>query len=345
MEYFDFENADVHVRRIDITSRLSDQMIYQRYCNRFTLKTKVRSPFRQDRSPSFGFFKTSNGILWKDLGNNEAGDVFLFVKKHLEQNGYGHLEYPEVYKIINQDFGLGIGKLLREPVQQFAPTSNEPIRSKKKKAQIRVLQKHFSLQELDYWNEYRIGYPYLKMYNVGAARTVYLNNKITHMTSVESPVFFYYFPLTDSVKVYRPFAKTEKKKWLSNVNSTADIQGWVQCNFGKKKIKTLVLTKAMKEVMFFRTFGIDAIAIQGEGHYYTVETINFLKEHCERLVSLYDRDKQGIKSSRFLWKTHKIIPFLIDKKFKAKNITDLWLTSPYDCYKIINRLLYESRTS
>lgn len=334
---FSFEDP-IPIRIRDIKYRLSDEVIYSRYCQNFTLKHKISSPFKIDRDPSFHFFVGNSGIMWKDHSTGDSGGVFLFVQKSLLKDGLA-ITMQETLQHISDSFGLGLGRGLKETVT----FKNKEFSDKKKKpkADIVVIKKPFSDIEREYWNQFNITMPYLKMYHVGSAQEVILNGIVSHITSDVSPVFYYYFPATNSYKVYRPYAKTEKKKWLANVSSEKDIQGLAQCRITKRKIPLLIMTKAMKEVIFYRTFGIDAIAIHGENHYYNSTMMAFLKKHCKNIISFYDRDKAGFKGALSLRKEYQIPGIFINKKHKKKNITDLWLTDPIEAMQILKQIKQE----
>jgi hypothetical protein len=332
---FSFEDP-IPIKIRDIKNRLSDEAIYSMYCRNFTTKAKIRSPFRNDRDPSFHFFEGSSGIMWKDHGSGESGGAILFVKNCLVKEGKSSVTLQETLQHISDTFGLGLGKGLKETItfkdKQFSEKKKKP------KAVIEVTRKPFSDIEKEYWNQFNITIPYLKMYHVGSAKEVRLNGNVSHITSDTSPVFFYYFPITNSYKIYRPYAITEKKKWLSNTSSEKDIQGLTQCRLKKRKTPLMIMTKAMKEVIFYRTFGIDAIAIQGENHYYNRSFMEFLKSRCDNIITFYDRDKAGVKGSLVLRRDYQIPGIFINKKHKAKNITDLWLINPKAAMEILKQL-------
>ena len=330
-------NEPVPIRIRDVKNRVQDDAIYSAYCKEFTLKRKISSPFKRDINPSFHFFKGNNGIMWKDHSSGESGDCILFVKKLLVQQGFGRVTLQDTLQDISNRFNLGLGIGLREPITISRIKSSEK-KDIKKHAQIDIIKKPFSSIEKEYWNLFNITLPYLKMYNVGAAKKVLLNGLVSHVTSETSPVFYYYFPITNNYKVYRPYAITQKKKWLSNTSSELDIQGMFQCRFGKRFIPLLILTKAMKEVIFWRTFGIDAIAIQGENHYYNTSFIEFIKTHCKNIISFYDRDLAGVKGTLNLRREYSIPGIFINKKYKQKNITDLWLVNPKEAMLLIKQI-------
>lgn len=54
-------------------------------------KASCRSPFRDERNPSFGIF--DNGKAWKDHGSGEGGDVIEFIKRALDTDYQGVREW------------------------------------------------------------------------------------------------------------------------------------------------------------------------------------------------------------------------------------------------------------
>ena len=137
--------------------------------------------------------------------------------------------------------------------------------------------------------------------------------------------------------------RKKKKKWLSNVSNNTDIQGYYQCNIKNTKPNLLILTKSMKECMFFYERGIYAMAINGENHQFNPLFIEHLKRHCKNIISFYDNDDSGIKGALDLKEKYNIDFFHIPKNIcpavNIKDITDMYkFFSKEEAEKIVNKL-------
>jgi hypothetical protein len=324
-----------------LLNRISEEDIYRRYSSVFPAKS-TRSPFRKDSNASFGFFKTASGWLWKDLGTGEKGGVFQYVFREL--NKQYTLTFKEVLQKIAEDFNI-------QPDYVSLPTFQKRKSSKsvesaisrieKPKKLLQVRNRKWKASDLDYWMQYGITIEILKEYNVGVCSDVYLNGKLFWEESPGNPIFYYFFPHSGNLKIYRPLEINKDAKWLSNVNNMTDIQGYHQCQIKRCSSQKIILTKSMKEVMFLRTFHVPAMAIHGENHDFHPDFIRHLKKYCLSLRSLYDRDRPGLHAAWHLRKVHgvpaTIIPHRLDIN-NPKDLTDLWIKDPYSVYPIIEIL-------
>src|SRR5690606_595581 len=120
-----------------------------------------------------------------------------------------------------------------------------------------------------------------------------------------------------------------------NCNNLTDVQGYDQLSIKTTRPKLLIFTKAMKEILFYRSFGLNAIAIHGENHHFHPDFIRHIKKYSENQLSVYDNDFPGKRAAINL-KTNTDIPAFIIKE--AKNITDLWEKDKKLVWKYINLL-------
>ncbi|MBN1046206.1 DNA primase [Clostridium botulinum] len=116
---------------------------------RFNRENKIHSPFRNERTPSFGikFDSNKNKWHWKDFGTDDGGDAIDFVMKYKNCSyveARKHLEL-EVEKSVTEDFEERIRQFVRNQVSRgnkqgykplgiftFVDEINKPIYSKVK---------------------------------------------------------------------------------------------------------------------------------------------------------------------------------------------------------------------
>ncbi|WP_252222300.1 MULTISPECIES: CHC2 zinc finger domain-containing protein [unclassified Clostridium] len=116
---------------------------------RFNRENKIHSPFRNERTPSFGikFYSNKNKWHWKDFGTDDGGDAIDFVMKYKNCSyveARKHLEL-EVEKSVTEDFEERIRQFVRNQVSRgnkqgykplgiftFVDEINKPIYSKVK---------------------------------------------------------------------------------------------------------------------------------------------------------------------------------------------------------------------
>jgi hypothetical protein len=323
---FTLDNIKPAITINSILSSFSEEYIYKLYCSDFP-KNLCHSPFRKDKNPSFSFYKRQYW-RWKDLKSKEGGGVFEFVQKFEGTQNLNDTLH-KLYNRLNMNIPLGYAKC------ENYKTNSTPV---KKLAQYVMHDefKDFEIKTLQLWN---ISIAYCKWFNTGTAKQVFLNRELIWTFSINNPIFYYHFPETNNVRAYRPLEKDKKRKHFGVVNGLKDIFGLTQLRSNSKHHRIIVITKAMKEVIFFKTFGITAIALCGEGYYFSKELMDEIKSRCDYLISFYDADKAGWHGAWILRKAFNIPAFFIPSSWNAKNITDLWETDYKKCYKVLELLL------
>lgn len=68
--------------------------------------------------------------------------------------------------------------------------------------------------------------------------------------------------------------------------------------------------------------GFNAIAASSETTFIPDDILQLLKNKWNRVIILYDRDKAGMKSTRKYSKQYDLEPLFVNKRFKAKDISD-----------------------
>ena len=97
-----------------------------------------------------------------------------------------------------------------------------------------------------------------------------------------------------------------------------------------EKAEILFFTKALKDVMVLNEFGYSAVAPPSEMSVVPKEVISELNRRFKRIVILFDRDAAGINAARKLVAKTKWDFLFINKKYGAKDISDLVLSAGAD---------------
>lgn len=322
------------VSRNTLEALYTDAEIYTRYYPDFELTT-VKSIFHEENSPSMSFFERESRIYWKEHSLHLSGDVYSFVE-HWYRLRNITLTFNELLHRIYED--MKTADIDRSPILfQNDPAllmTNEPgpVSSKRMKTLIQVVRPvNTPFFTYPYWEDQHISRNVLRFYEAGLAEEVWITKMIRGQVTTflwgrsepDDPIYFFYFEDTGHFKCYRPLTKDKKKKWISNVDGKVDIQGLKQLQLPLRRPPVIVITKSMKDVMLLRTFGIDAIAPHGEGHYFDADFIAYLRRHCDLLISLYDNDWPGRKGGITLRKMYDIPDFYIDRMYGCKDASDL----------------------
>lgn len=331
---YGFNNVYQELSVQNILSKVSDVTLWRYYLGmEFELRKNISSPLRKgDDDPSFNLYTNSRDrVVFKDHGGNgQGGDVFDFLCIR------DSLSFLESLIRVNADFRLELGtpdqqtyggcKPIGTRVEKQLEKFDEEF-SVKNAAFIRVWTRSYTEVDYEYWKQYGISRETLEMYKVYCGDKVQVNGVLVYAHSTNNPCYVYYFPRSKHNKCYFPYTKDQRKRFLGSTNNYEDIQGYDQCEVKRgTKNDLLILTKSMKDVMTLRELGYNAMAIHGEGQYFYKDFIRHIKKYYTRIVSLYDRDRTGMKGAKYLWKEHKICPYFIHKSFGIKDISDMYKT-------------------
>lgn len=303
-------SVDDRTLKDKILSCISEEDIFAKYIPNFEVGMLINSPLREDRNPSFGIYWSDryNKILFKDYRIG-VGDCFIFVSKLF------NLSYTDALKKIANDFNL--------ESYQINYSNKEIIKTirKKNKAILSIKAKEFSENELKYWMQFGITKDILREYNVYSVEKYYRDSYLKGWSTNDNPIFAYYFPRTNNLKIYRPFEK-EENKWRTNANNDWDVQGYDQL---PEKGDLLILTKSMKDVMCLSSLGYNAIATHAEGHLFNPDFFRHLSGRFNKIILFYDNDETGIKTAEKISTIYNLKTIFIPyNNLNIKDISDYY---------------------
>lgn len=327
-----FDNLGPRLTKEDILQKVSEEAIYKRFCKDFPSRC-FKSPFRTDKTPSFGFFKRNGVWLWKDMAKGDSGDVFKYVM--LDQK----IDFVSALKLIADVFYITAENKNNIVIRsKFNPKEADKEQARGRSL-IQVIPKNLTKKDLAWWNERLITPNIMEAYCIRAAKEVWVDKRPAWFSKENNPIYYWIFPYSKNVKCYRPLEPNKEWKWMSNASDDHDIQGYIQCNIKHNPGKPLILTKSMKECAFFRAFHINAMAINAEGNKLNADFVRHIKKYCYPIISLYDNDEAGYNGASRLEKDYNIPPVFINKNWSAKDPTDLW-TKDYRRFYYFLNLLY-----
>lgn len=285
-----------------ILSKVTEYDIYAKYIGQFKVGMIYNSPFRKDKNPSFGIYysKRTKQLLFKDHGTGECGNVIKFVSLFT-----GKTEYNDILSDIVDKLNITNNTKLVSSKQYIPPTETV----------IGVVRQEFTDVDINYWKQFNISINTLKKFNVNSIK-YYLYNEIVKGTyKRENPMYAY--KVYNNFKIYRPLAD-KYTKWRNNLTDY-DIQGYEQL---PQKGDILFITKSMKDVMCLYEMGYPAVSPSSESTFLPKDVLEQLKTRFKRIIILFDRDVAGVKRSRKLSRETGLEAMFINKKFKAKDISD-----------------------
>jgi DNA primase len=282
-----------------IRSYTDDRTIYETYLHQpIKINRPISSPFREDKTPSFGFFITREGnIMFKDFSTGESGDVVKFVKQ------FYNLTYHKALEQIWKDVVAKTNKNLKKVEKNGATVA-------RKKAVIGVKRKYFTKTDDEYWSQFGITRDILKEYNVTPIEAFWVNElPQAFIYSKTCPMYAY--QIFDKFKIYRPYSKTKKDKWRSNCGMY-DIQGFQQL---PDKGDLLIITKSLKDVMTLRANGYNSVSPQSEHSLIPQVIIDNLKSRFKNIIVFYDYDNGGVEGAKKMSDKYDIKSIFIEKHY------------------------------
>lgn len=285
-----------------IFSKVTEYDIYAKYIGQFKVGMIYNSPFRKDKNPSFGIYysKRTKQLLFKDHGTGECGNVIKFVSLFT-----GKTEYSDILSDIVDKLNITNNTKLVSSKQYIPPTETV----------IGVVRQEFTDVDINYWKQFNISINTLKKFNVNSIKYYLCNGIVKGTYKRENPMYAY--KVYNNFKIYRPLAD-KYTKWRNNLTDY-DIQGYEQL---PQKGDILFITKSMKDVMCLHEMGYPAVSPSSESTFLPKDVLEQLKTRFKRIIILFDRDVAGVKRSRKLSRETGLEAMFINKKFKAKDISD-----------------------
>lgn len=285
-----------------ILSKVSEYDIYAHYLGQFKVGAIYNSPFRKDKTPSFGIYysKRTKQLLFKDHGTGECGNIVKFVSLYT-----GLTNYNDILKDIVKQLNITTDTKL-DSSKQYIPSSETVIG---------IVRQKFTPTDINYWSQFNISEKTLKKFNVNSIKYYLCNGIVKGIYKEDNPMYAY--KVYNNFKIYRPLAD-KYTKWRNNLTEY-DIQGYAQL---PSKGDTLIITKSMKDVMCLYEMGIPAISPSSESTFIPNDILEGLKKRFKRIIILFDRDNAGVKYLRKMSLKTGLEGLLVHKKFKAKDISD-----------------------
>lgn len=285
-----------------ILSKVTEYDIYAKYIGQFKVGMIYNSPFRKDKNPSFGIYysKRTKQLLFKDHGTGECGNVIKFVSLFT-----GKTEYNDILSDIVDKLNITNNTKLVSSKQYISPTETV----------IGVVRQEFTDVDINYWKQFNISINTLKKFNVNSIKYYLCNGIVKGTYKRENPMYAY--KVYNNFKIYRPLAD-KYTKWRNNLTDY-DIQGYEQL---PQKGDILFITKSMKDVMCLHEMGYPAVSPSSESTFLPKDVLEQLKTRFKRIIILFDRDVAGVKRSRKLSRETGLEAIFINKKFKAKDVSD-----------------------
>lgn len=321
------------ITKEDIFKHTNDVTIYNTYLEEpLVIGQRINSPFRKDKNPSFGFFKGSVEICWKDFSTGERGDCFEFVRKLHPNFSF----FDTLSKIAtdlglpkNQEFFYADMSHIKNTVRELSDEEREFLIAKAN-TNLQVKFRNWNQYDAEFWQKRGVSYTTLQFYKVKPISHIFVNENIIKADNL-AYAFIEEKDNKITYKIYQPF-NDKGLKWLSSHDNSI-WQGWTQL---PKTGDELIITKSLKDVMAIATIlKTPAIALQSEHAKPKDKIIYDLGERFDQIYILYDNDydkeinigklRGAYVASRFREYKKGVTQIEIPEFHKSKDFSDLVL--------------------
>jgi len=297
-----------------LLEKISEYDIFRYYMPRtdWQINVVTLSPFRNERTPSFIIGNKHGRLTFIDFGDtSKRGSCFDFVRMMFNVN------LDEALKMIDRDLGLGMTRTTNtQEYKRIISEYKQPIKVDKTYTSVQAVVRRFTKEELAYWAQYHISEDELKANNVYSLSKVYLNKQLV-TSSLDELRFGYLYD--DRWKIYRPFAKDKRYKWVpNNVPITA--------MDGKEDIKecdVAFINKSKKDYMVMKKIFPCSCAVQNEGlGCFSPENVEYIKSNSTSQILSFDADVTGVENSQQITQMFDFGYCNVPRKYLAQGIKD-----------------------
>lgn len=147
---------------------------------------------------------------------------------------------------------------------------------------------------------------------------LYKTDKLIWKSTEDNPAYIYIYEGSKAFKAYRPLdPKGDKFRGQDNGEI---IEGWDQLPY---EWEHLIVTKATKDIMTFRTIGYISCSPTSENSFRTIlSKKDELNRRFKRIFIFFDNDAAGMKAAKFLHEATGWTVIILPQDH-AKDVSDL----------------------
>ena len=266
----------------DVMKRVSHAELLSHYMGISSLPVLISSPLRSDdRHPSF-FIYSPDGekVLYKDYATGDKGDIYSLLK------ATEHKSFPDLIRMIASEKEFQKGKF-QNKASQGKPYS-------KSDTDIRVKIREWQDYDVAYWQSYGISLQWLKYAEVYpiSHKIVYKDGQryVFHAAKY-AYVFVERKESLVSLKIYQPFAKDKRFKWMTSNNGSV-VGLWTKV---PKSGDRLCICSSLKDALcLWANVGIPSIYVQSETVGISNTAQEVLRSRFKHIFICFDNDIAGL---------------------------------------------------
>lgn len=292
---------------------ISDADIAGYYLGITKIPTRICSPLRQDKKPSFGLYsRDGEHIYYTDFATGDKGHII---------------------DLLRQLWGTDYNATWERVVKELSPFSSVKVNTitpkikvgtvSKEHSSIQVKKRNWKEYDFEYWKSYGITKEWLEFANVYPISHIIFTKDTGVSTFPADKLAYVFVEFKEghtTYKVYQPL-NTNGCKWFSSHDRSV-VSLWTKVPESGDK---LCICSSLKDALcLWSNTGIPAIAPQGEGYTMSETAISELKRRYKEIYILYDNDAAGIKDSKKLAELTGFKNITLPSFAGGKDVSDLY---------------------
>ena len=312
-----------------LLERVTQEEIMEKYTgipvNDYTLSgNSFKSPIRTDTNPTCNYYYSEDKrgevrLRLKDWNGSFNGDVFdvasHFLKIRAETGqGFKLLLHQIAYDFKIHKYTDGEERQkLEEVLQEYHKKIGLKV--------FKIIPRTWNEFDKRYWfDKFGIGSELLKLGKVIPVSEVEIEGENGYLNKIykyysKDPAYAYYGGVIEGItiwKIYFPLRKG-RRRFLTNYSFIQGLHMFQPARVG-------IITKSLKDVLCYKTFGIEAVAVPSETYLMSKDEFFNIKSKCDIIFTNFDYDKAGILLANKYKRVHKCSPLMMTKgRFKQPN--------------------------
>lgn len=322
----------------DVLELVSEEALLEHYLGVTQIPCVIRSPLREDKSPSFGLYYSNHGICYTDFAYK---DVWGYLPKLFRQLFNLEETHEVITKIMSDLESIkALDKYIIKKDSFLESKRNNKKSLVKTSSVLNVKIRDWEEHDLKYWSKSGSSKEWLVFGNVFPISHIQLNKR-TFRAEKHAYCYVEHKDNNTTIKIYQPFSK--RIKWLNNHDSSVwDL--WEQAMASDSE--ELIITSSRKDALcLWENIGIPSVSLQAESYLPKPHVIEQLQNKFKTIYCLYDNDydkkiNYGKEFGEKLSKLYNIIQVLIPSFYLSKDPSDLFENVGKEKFKqIISQIL------
>lgn len=278
-----------------------------------------KSPIRIDNEPTCNYYyKTDNRgetrLRLKDWNGSFNGDIFDVASHFTRIKSNSPQGFKLLLHQVAKDFSIHKYVEGSEDRDKLDIIVNEYLKRVDLKS-FKVIPRAWNTYDKQYWyDRFGINSELLRIGKVIPIQELQVEDKDGFLRTVykyysKDPAFAYYGGVIEGItlwRIYFPFRKKGSQRFLSNYAFIQGLDIFRPARIG-------IITKSYKDVLVYKLFGIEAVAVPSETYVMTKDEYFNIKMKCDIVVTNFDYDRTGIRLAQKYKKIHGCLPLMFTK--------------------------------